>query len=239
MICCAPTVQKFKKYKPQVNTEKIADLCMDGSNDESLKVAATVTFGQQFVDASLSPEGCFEGIKEKQTQLADLDNIVECCVQSVIGEMKEDGRGSGGNAMESIQSARNNDCYSGSCVIHKRKGGSTGGGSTGGQGMKYRYGSTGGGSSLKCFTPKKKMGKISNVFNQKAEQGSNGKMHFKSTYRQENGQSGKILKKVVTPILMHQMCMATAYWLVRQHVWVDRDGNLILIIGVKITIYYG
>ena len=74
--CCAPTVQKFMKNKPKVNTEKIAELCMDGTNEEGLKVAATVTFGQQFVDASLSPEGCFEGKKLKETQLADLDDIV-------------------------------------------------------------------------------------------------------------------------------------------------------------------
>merc|ERR1712167_396790 len=143
------------KNKPKVNTEKIAELCMDGTNEEGLKVAATVTFGQQFVDASLSPEGCFEGKKLKETQLADLDDIVECCVQSVIGEIKQDNMGgsSGGSAIESLQKCANDlDCYSGSCAITQNSGNNGNSGNTGGSTGGSTGGNSGGGSTLKCFT---------------------------------------------------------------------------------------
>jgi hypothetical protein len=89
--CCRPEQQTYLKPVGKIIPEKIADLCMDGSSDEVLKVSATVMNGQQFVDASLEPQECFADKKRKEKELKKIDDIVECCVQAVIGEMKQDG----------------------------------------------------------------------------------------------------------------------------------------------------
>jgi hypothetical protein len=126
--CCSPTEGTFPRQTPRIDEDKVSALCKHAfagteaqkqrrsttsivSSATISRLTAALGAMKLYGESSTGLEKCFKDKEDKETKLAQLDNVGMCCYQAVVGTWTN-------GKKKSIQMcSTNEDCYSGVCDI--------------------------------------------------------------------------------------------------------------------------